>query len=85
MVYFAYVIKSEYSGKIYIGQTDNLELRLRRHNGTLPSNKRGYTKLNKGPWKFVYHEVFNTRKEAITREKQFKSHRGRDWLRVIIN
>lgn len=81
MPYFTYVIQSECSGKIYIGQTDNLELRLRRHNGTLPTNKRSYTKLNKGPWKIVYHEEFNTRSEAILREKQLKSHGGRDWLK----
>lgn len=85
MAYFTYVIKSEYNGKIYIGQTDNLELRLRRHNGTLPSKKGSYTRINKGPWRLVYHEVFNTRGEAIMREKYLKSHRGRDWLKTIIN
>lgn len=84
MTFFAYVIQSEYSGKIYIGQTDNLEFRLRRHNGTFPSNKRSYTRINKGSWKLVYHETFNSRKEARVREKYLKSHRGRDWLRTFI-
>ena len=84
MAYFTYVIRSEYSGKIYIGQTDNLEFRLRRHNGTFPTNKKSYTKINKGPWILVYHESFNTRSEAIRREKYLKSHRGRDWIRTII-
>lgn len=85
MAYFVYVIRSEYSGKIYIGQTDNLELRLRRHNGTLPDNKRSYTRLNKGPWKVVYQEVFSTRSEDIKREKYLKSHHGRDWIRTFID
>jgi len=84
MPYFTYVIQSTSTGKIYIGQTDNLNLRLRRHNGTLPTNKRSYTKLNKGPWKLVYHEELNTRKDATIREKLLKSHRGRDWLRTFI-
>lgn len=82
--YFTYVLRSEFSGKIYIGQTDNLELRLRRHNGTLPDHKRGFTRINKGPWKVVYQEMFSTRREAIKREKYLKSHRGRDWLRSSI-
>lgn len=84
MPYFTYVLKSEFDGKIYIGQTDNLEMRLRRHNGTFPTNKRSYTKRNKGPWIVVYHEEFETRNEAIKREKYLKSHRGRDWLRTFL-
>lgn len=80
-MYFTYVIRSETSGKIYVGQTDNLEERLEWHNGKKLAKRGSYTKLNKGPWKVVYKEEFKTRKEAIERETFLKSHQGRDWLR----
>lgn len=67
---------------MYIGQTENLERRLQRHNGSLASNSNSYTKINKGPWQIVYTEKFNTRKEAINREKYLKSHIGRDWIKA---
>ena len=81
-MFTVYVIKNE-SGKIYIGQTENKNKRLKQHNNTA-FDKRSYTKLNKGPWRLAYQEKFQTRKEALKREKELKSHRGRDWLREIM-
>ncbi|MDD5415852.1 MAG: GIY-YIG nuclease family protein [Candidatus Daviesbacteria bacterium] len=83
-MYSVYVIKSKTTGKIYIGQTGNLESRLARHNGLLPSKIKSYTKINKGPWNVVYKEEYNTRQEALKREKYLKSHIGRDWLKNIL-
>lgn len=80
-MFYAYVIKSESSGKIYVGQTNNPELRVKRHNGLLKNKVGSYTSMNKGPWKIVYVEKFETRTEAIKREKFLKSHIGRDWLK----
>ena len=76
--FFVYVILNESKRKAYIGQTNNWEKRLKRHNGELPSNKNSYTSVNKGDWKIVYIEEYNTRSEALKREKYLKSHRGRD-------
>lgn len=84
MPYFTYVIRSESSNKIYIGQTDNLEFRLRRHNGKYPTKKGSFTKINKGPWNLIHQEMFETRHEAIIKEKQLKSHAGRDWIRKLL-
>ena len=83
-MFAAYVIKSESSNKIYIGQTEDLVKRLKRHNGILVSRKTNYTKLNKGPWKLVYNEEFNTRKEAMKREKELKSSRGREFIKGVV-
>ena len=82
MNYYVYVIKSKSSGKIYIGQTKNLDQRLKRHNELLPSKNKSYTKINKGSWKLVYEEVFRNRKEALKREKQLKSYQGRKFIKV---
>ncbi len=79
-VFVVYVIKNK-SGKIYIGQTSNLEKRLKRHNGELISSKRSYTKINRGNWSLVYKEVFGSRNEALSREKQLKSFRGREFIK----
>ncbi|MBI2593495.1 GIY-YIG nuclease family protein [Candidatus Daviesbacteria bacterium] len=82
-MFYVYVIKSESSGKIYIGQSNDLDLRFKRHNGKLPAKSGSYTKINKGPWKLVYKEEYATREDAVIREKYLKSHRGRDWLKLM--
>ncbi len=79
-----YVIKSLSTGKIYIGQTKDLDARLKRHNGELKSKAGSYTKLNRGPWVKVYKEEFTTRPEAIKRERELKSYRGREFIRSVI-
>ena len=84
-MFYVYVLRSESTGKIYIGQTDNLEKRLKRHNGELPSKKDSYTYRNTGPWVLAYTEKFSTRGFAKIREKQLKSFRGREYIKDIIN
>ena len=76
-MYFIYVIRSESSGKLYKGQTDNLNRRIDAHNKGLSkyTNKRG-------PWKLVYSEEYDTRSEALKREKFLKSGKGREFLNI---
>ncbi|PJC28177.1 endonuclease [Candidatus Shapirobacteria bacterium CG_4_9_14_0_2_um_filter_39_11] len=83
-MFYVYVVKSETTGKIYIGYTSNLEVRLKRHNQELPTKKESYTYLNKGPWQTVYKEEYKTRQEAIKREKQLKSAGGRKFIKAIL-
>jgi putative endonuclease len=33
------------------------------------------------PWKIVYSKEYSTRSEAMRREKELKTHRGRDYIR----
>ncbi|HBI34282.1 MAG TPA: endonuclease [Candidatus Moranbacteria bacterium] len=80
-MYFAYAIKNSLNEKIYIGQTNDIKTRLLRHNGILKNKNTSYTSKNKGEWKLVYNEKFETRKEAMDREKQLKSFRGREFIR----
>lgn len=82
-MYYVYVIQNE-NRKIYIGQTDNLENRLKRHNGALSAKVRSYTKINKGIWQVIYREEVEFRTDALKREKYLKSHIGRDWIRKNI-
>lgn len=83
MTFSVYVIKSLSTNKFYIGQTANLEKRLREHNDSECFSTL-FTKRNHGPWYLVHHEKFSTRQEAMQREKQLKSSRGRAWLKKNI-
>jgi putative endonuclease len=66
--------------KIYVGHTHDLVRRLTQHNDP---EYRGtqHTKRHPGPWRLVYREPFRTRGEAMRRERELKSSRGRDWIR----
>jgi len=76
-----YVLKND-ENKIYIGQTSNLDKRIKRHNGKLPNKTTSYTHKNKnGSWIVIYKETFEKRDEAIKREKELKSSNGRKWIR----
>ena len=79
-MFTVYVIQSNTTGKLYIGQTENFEKRLQQHNDK-NFDKRAYTKLNGTEWLLVYEEIFNTREEAIRREKELKSYRGREFIK----
>lgn len=71
LMYVVYILKSKKTDKFYIGQTNNLEARLKRHNnGNNKSTKAGI------PWSVVYHESCPTRSEAFRREQQIKSYKG---------
>ncbi|WP_026897499.1 GIY-YIG nuclease family protein [Daejeonella oryzae] len=78
-MFFTYVAKSLIREFYYKGHCANLELRLQEHN-------EGKTKSNKcyAPFKIVYFEEFNTRLEAIDREKYFKTSAGRKFIKAKI-
>lgn len=79
MKYIVYVIQSS-SGKLYIGHTNNLERRLFEHTNGLST----YTKRVPGSWQLVYQEHFVTRGQAMKREKDLKTGKGRDFLKSVI-
>lgn len=79
-MYITYVLFSEKFDKIYIGMTSNLEQRFLSHNEL--SNK-GWTK-NFRPWKIVHTEEFVLKSDAVKREKQLKSYKGREYIRKEI-
>jgi putative endonuclease len=36
------------------------------------------------PWELIYYEEFDARSVAMKREKELKSHKGRDYIREKI-
>lgn len=78
-MFFTYIIKSEKSGRYYIGSTKDLESRLKRHNtGEMKSTKPFI------PYKVVYCEKFETLTEARIRESEIKRRKSRKYIEFLI-
>ncbi len=75
-LYKVYALYNEKIDRLYIGQTQDLEKRLREHLGGVTI----YTKRT-DDWVLIYTEDYETRGQAMKREKQLKSARGRKFLR----
>lgn len=80
MEYFVYVLESNIDGRLYKGQTSDIEKRIIEHNSGKTKSTKGYK-----PWKLVYFETFETRDEAVIREKYFKTGIGREFLKEKLN
>ena len=73
-MYHLYVLKNEKIGKTYTGFTKDLKQRLEQHRYDF---KRGY--------ELVHSESFKTESLARSREKFFKTGKGRVVLNNILN
>ena len=79
-MFYTYVLYSQEYNKTYVGYTSNLEDRLLAHNH--PHNN-GWTK-SFIPWKILFYETFDTKQEAMKREKELKSGKGRDFIANLL-
>jgi putative endonuclease len=75
-MFYAYVIKSVNCDHYYKGHCENLEVRLKEHNAGKTRSIQPFI-----PFEILYFESFETREEAIAREKYFKSAAGRKYLK----
>jgi putative endonuclease len=78
-MYCVYVLKSESTGKLYKGSTENLQRRWQEHQANLATATK-----NRGPWKLVYQEEYPNRSAAILRERYFKTGKGREELKQLL-
>ena len=74
-----YILQSEKDESFYIGYSQNPIKRLHKHN----TAKTGYTSTKK-PWKIVYTEEFDTKTEAIKREKFLKQQKNTVFYKKLI-
>ena len=79
--FVVYILYSEKFHKTYTGFTSSIIERFNFHNklGT-----KGHT-LKFRPWTVIHVEFFNSKLEAMKREKYFKSGVGRERIQKIIN
>ncbi len=78
MTFWVYILQSEASGQYYVGHTNNLADRLRRHNASRTVANRG-----RGPWRLVHSEEFRTRAAAGTRERAIKAQKSRRYIESL--
>ena len=79
-MWITYILYSPSKDKYYIGSTgDELSERLRRHN----SNHSGFTG-GLGDWKIIHQEIFQTKREAQTREREIKKWKSRKKIEKLI-
>ena len=79
-MFYTYILYTEKFDRFYIGQTNNLDNRIERHNN-------GYVKSTKAyiPWKIVYSEAFQTRALATQREKQLKKLKSKIAIQKLVD
>lgn len=79
MKYCSYILQSEKTGKYYVGSSGNIKQRLSEHN-------RGKTRSTKSgiPWKMVLVEEYETRVDAVRRERQIKSYKGGEAFKKLL-
>jgi putative endonuclease len=79
MEYVVYILFSESSQRNYTGYTSNLITRMSSHNVFGNDSTRLYR-----PWIVVHLEFFETKSEALKKEKYYKSGRGSQLKKKII-
>ena len=76
MPYYTYILQSEKTGRLYIGQTRDVSKRITEHNAGLSRSTRGYI-----PWKLLHYEELNNRHEAMKLEHKLKKWKSK--IRVL--
>jgi putative endonuclease len=81
MKYLVYILRSLKDDKLYIGQTNDIEDRIKRHN-----NGQVNATQNRRPLEVIHVEKFSNRAEAMRREKYLKSLKNLKYIKEnIIN
>jgi len=78
-MYYTYVLRSTRDRDLYIGWTDDLKNRIRKHDvGEVTATK------NRRPLVLEYYEACINKEKAVKREKYFKTGFGRRFLKSRI-
>ena len=75
-MYYTYVLQSEKDWKLYTWYTENLKLRLESHEKWQVKSTK-----DRRPLKLVYYEACLNQEDATKREKYFKTHYGKMFLK----
>ncbi len=80
MEHFVYFLLSLQNNDLYVGSTENVEKRLALHNSGKVKSTKAYR-----PWKLLGFETYNSRSEAVKREKFYKAHQQKEILKKKYN
>ena len=79
MPFYTYILRSITFDRLYIGHTQDIDLRIQQHNDGLTRST-----VNKGPWEILHYEIFQNREEARALEHRLKKWKNptrvREWI-----
>ena len=79
-MFTVYVLHSQSLNRYYVGFTNDLVRRLTEHN-----RKKGKYTDSGIPWELVYHEIYSTKAEAMSRENFIKRKKSRTFIESLIS
>lgn len=79
MFYYVCILKSQIDKKLYIGFTEDLKARFKKHNDglVLATNPRR-------PFELIFYEAYRNKYDALRREKYFKTSKGKTSLKTML-
>jgi putative endonuclease len=77
--FFVYILQSLKDFSFYVGQCDYLDCRMSKHFEGMSK----YT-ASKRPLRLVYFEIYESRSDAIKREKEIKKRKSRKYIEQLI-
>ena len=79
MSYFTYILQSQKDGRFYIGQTQDISIRFKKHNKGLSKYTSKFT-----PWNLIWFKELKYRKEAYAFEQHLKKMKSRQKIIKLI-
>jgi putative endonuclease len=77
---YVYILKSEKSGRYYVGRAADLPKRLKQHNDGKTRSLKAYL-----PMQVVHVEEFSSKQEAYRRERRIKSYKGGEAFKRLLD
>lgn len=78
-MYIVYIIQNQETKGYYVGYTEDLQDRLRRHN-----QGRNTSTKSSGKWVIVHTEEFSDKVNAWKRERQIKKYKGGEAFKKLV-
>ncbi len=79
-MFFVYILEAIESKRYYIGQTQDLQQRLKKHNEGKNLSTKAFI-----PWQIKWWKEFNSRSEAIGMERTLKNIKKRVLIEKFVN
>jgi putative endonuclease len=79
-MYYVYILESIPTGRFYVGSTQDIENRLRKHNAGHSAATKGYR-----PWRLLHVEEFASRGDALRREYEIKRFKSREYIASLLD
>lgn len=77
--YYVYVLQSLTKGFLYVGFTEDLKRRFRKHN-----NKEELSTKHYAPFELIHYEAYKNIKDGKRREGYFKTTKGKVTLKQML-